>query len=166
MRFWAVLIVGLGLSACSHTPDTLPEKPIQKQQVKLSQRSPLKISCTSAREYVTTLEYLRAHQELGVNESQARKIADQVSRGCSGSAKRFVSVLELLIKSHIAGRNALESAVALSQLDQPRWGQVVQTPHPSAIAVQAMMSPKASSHPYSSCAQCAHNTLIRIIFGS
>lgn len=71
-------------------------------------------SCTSTREYIATLEFLRAHQELAVAEPDARKIADQVVNGCTGSAKRFIRVTQMLLRSGVGGVDAAKTGIEFS----------------------------------------------------
>lgn len=74
-------------------------------------------SCTSTREFVTTLEYLRAHKEFELPEKEARSIADRVSLGCTGAALRFVRVANLLTRSGLSSKNALEVALEFARKD-------------------------------------------------
>jgi hypothetical protein len=71
--------------------------------------------CSSAREYVTTLEYLRKKEDLKLPDLEARKIADQVSKGCTDAAERFIRVSELLIRAQLSVKDAIAQALALSQ---------------------------------------------------
>ena len=67
-------------------------------------------TCTSTREFVTTLEFLRAHKEFSVHESDAKKIAHFVTTGCTGASARFIKVVNLLTKARLSIVSALNLA--------------------------------------------------------
>ncbi len=96
---WGLAIAGASVSAqAATTPD------IQA-----------KTACTSAVEYVATLEYLRGgSKEYKVPEEEARKIAMDVSAGCSGAALRFIKVVQVLSKAELGARDAVRVATELS----------------------------------------------------
>lgn len=72
-------------------------------------------ACTSAVEYVATLEYLRGgSKEYKVPEEEARTIALNVSAGCSGAALRFIKVVQVLSKAELGARDAVRVAIELS----------------------------------------------------
>ncbi|MGE0615157.1 MAG: hypothetical protein AB7P04_05925 [Bacteriovoracia bacterium] len=81
----------------------------------------LKEHCTSAREYVTALEYLRDHKDFALTEAAARKLADDVSLGCSEAARRFVRGNELLIKAGVPVADALKTSVQLAQMGDEKF---------------------------------------------
>ena len=68
-------------------------------------------SCYASREYITTLRYLRQHDEFKIPEPQAQSIADWVSQNCDGAAKRFIQVNNLLIRSGVSTTQALRKAM-------------------------------------------------------
>jgi hypothetical protein len=72
-------------------------------------------SCTTAREYVTTLEFLRDRKDVSgtvaVNDTQAREIARTVSDGCTGAAQRFIRVSSVLTKAGLGAKDALRKGV-------------------------------------------------------
>ena len=71
--------------------------------------------CRSAREYVTTLEFLRTNQEkFGLEEQRAQKIAMNVAGGCTGAAKQFINVLNVLSRAEIGTREAMQLSLDLS----------------------------------------------------
>lgn len=70
--------------------------------------------CLSAREYITTLEYLRAKKELQLSEQDARKTADTVSTGCTGASQRFIETHELLLQTEMSGRVAYDYGVKMA----------------------------------------------------
>lgn len=67
--------------------------------------------CHVAREFVTSLEYLRDKKVYAVPENQARKVAEKVSFGCSGAAKRFVATTELLVTAGLDTKSAIENGI-------------------------------------------------------
>lgn len=71
--------------------------------------------CPRAREFITTLEFLRQDTDLKVPEAQGRKLASQVAAGCAGAAQRFIRVAKLLNASGLGGRDAIETALPFSE---------------------------------------------------
>ena len=71
-------------------------------------------NCTPTREYVTALEYLRSAKELALKEDDARKLAEQVSLHCTGSAERFVRVTRMLVKAGLGGTDAVKVGVEMA----------------------------------------------------
>lgn len=70
--------------------------------------------CTSTREYITVLQFLRSHSELALPENQCRQVALKVSSGCTGAAQRFIQVTGTLIKSGIASKDAVNLGIEFS----------------------------------------------------
>ncbi len=70
--------------------------------------------CLSAREYITAVRFLRQQKDFSLNEKQIRTLADTVSKGCTGSSKRFILVTKLLVKTGLDSRSSLKLAVKLS----------------------------------------------------
>lgn len=64
--------------------------------------------CPASREYITALEFLRSSQSLKLPEPEARKLAEEISKGCAGAAERFVRVSGLLGRAGLSGREATE----------------------------------------------------------
>src|SRR4051794_21970772 len=63
----------------------------------LSQASGIaQASCTTTREYITSLEYLRSRKESAMADTDAQKVARQVAKGCTGAAGRFIRISTLL----------------------------------------------------------------------
>lgn len=71
--------------------------------------------CTTAREYVTTLDFLRGHTEFAVPETEAREMAREVSRTCTGSGGRFIAVMLLLTRAGLTGKDASREALAIAK---------------------------------------------------
>lgn len=76
---------------------------------------PPKIDCKSAREFITTFEFLRTKKDLNFNHDMSRTVADKVAQGCTGAAKRFISSFEFLMRAELGTRNAIEISIELSQ---------------------------------------------------
>ena len=94
-----VVISASSILFCSQTGQGAIEKP----QV-----------CRSTREYIETLQFLRESKELGFGEESSKKIADQVSKSCTGGAKRFADVILLLKTVGMSERKSLEMALDFS----------------------------------------------------
>ena len=71
-------------------------------------------TCTSFREYMTTLEFLRDHKEFSLSEADARKVALKVSDGCTGAAQRFTHIMGVLLTAGVGARDAMDTAVQFS----------------------------------------------------
>lgn len=69
------------------------------------------ISCTASREYITALEYLRAHSEFVIPEKVARDTALRVSRGCTGAAQRFIKVTGTLAHAGLQTGDAVRTGL-------------------------------------------------------
>ncbi len=74
--------------------------------------------CTSAREYVATVNYLRAKKEFALTDEQVRQVADQISGHCTGAASRFISATELLIRSGVGATEASRTALSYAGADE------------------------------------------------
>lgn len=70
--------------------------------------------CTTTREFITTLEFLRNDADFKMKEADAQDLAFQVSSGCTGSAKRFIRVAKILTKAGSNRKNASETALQFS----------------------------------------------------
>lgn len=66
-----------------------------------------KEQCSAAKEYVTTLNFLRDHKEFSIKNQDALKVASEVSKGCSGASLRFIQVVNLLVKAGIDSGTAI-----------------------------------------------------------
>lgn len=71
--------------------------------------------CSTTAEFVKTLSYLRSQKEFAIDEAKSRKIAEDVSQGCSGAAKRFTQVVEDLFNSGLASWDAVKIGTELAQ---------------------------------------------------
>lgn len=72
-------------------------------------------NCTSAKEFSTSLRYLRAQKDFELPEAEMRRIAKEVSEGCTGAALRFMRTAQLLSRSGVGSKSAVKSAMELSQ---------------------------------------------------
>jgi hypothetical protein len=71
--------------------------------------------CTTTKEYITSLEFLRAHQELALPEKDARNLAMRASQGCSGAAQRFIEVASVLHHAGFSGKKAIQTGLKFTQ---------------------------------------------------
>lgn len=71
------------------------------------EQNEFKEQCSAAKEYVTTLNYLREHKEFSIQQTDALKVASDVSKGCSGASLRFIQVVTLLTKAGIDSGTAV-----------------------------------------------------------
>src|SRR5690606_11700436 len=67
--------------------------------------------CDSTKEYVATLEFLREQKELGLKDTDARKVADKVSLGCKGAFNRFAKVSSMLSRVGIDSGTSVNHGV-------------------------------------------------------
>jgi hypothetical protein len=67
--------------------------------------------CLSSREYITAVNFLRKNKAFNLDEKQVRSVADKVSKGCTGASKRFIMITNLLIKSSLDSKSAIEIAI-------------------------------------------------------
>lgn len=67
--------------------------------------------CESAKEFITTYEYLRDDSDVAGSSDNAVKVATQVAAGCTGSAKRFIQTLQFLKKVELPLQEILFTSV-------------------------------------------------------
>ena len=67
--------------------------------------------CHSTVEYMKALKFLRETDAFTFTEDVARRVADDVSKGCDGAAERFSVVILLLKSVGISERKSLEMAL-------------------------------------------------------
>lgn len=79
-------------------------------------------TCLSSREYITTLEYLRAQKDFALTEDSSRSMANKVSEGCSGASKRFIQVTDILVKVGIPSNKAVETGLKFALQDDESTG--------------------------------------------
>ncbi len=73
------------------------------------------IKCHSTREFVTTIGFLRDKKDFGLKEPAIYKIADKVSKGCSGASQRFINVTKLLTKVGVDSKSSIENALKFAE---------------------------------------------------
>jgi hypothetical protein len=81
-------------------------------------KSSTEVACESAREFIVTLEYLRNKTDLAGSGDNAIQIAKKVSRGCTGSALRFINTANLLTKAELDNRSVIETSIEMAQRDE------------------------------------------------
>lgn len=99
MRHLIYILLSIGLSNLASASEAV-DKPAEP--------------CHSAREFITTLEYLRSKKEFGIEENQAQTLAHKVSKGCTGAAQRFIRTVELLDKVEAGSKVAVGMGVKLA----------------------------------------------------
>ena len=71
-------------------------------------------ACSTSKEYITTINFLRDHKEFGLEEKSLQSIADNVSKGCTDSALRFIKATDMLVKASLPTTTALEEGQRLA----------------------------------------------------
>lgn len=66
--------------------------------------------CHSAKEYITTYNFLKSKKELLLKEEDLQLISKETTLGCNDSAKRFIKVFEILSKAEVDSKSALNYA--------------------------------------------------------
>lgn len=73
-------------------------------------------NCSSAKEYITTYNFLKDQKHLELPKTQIEKVSLEVSKGCKEAAKRFIETFQVLEKSEAGSRAAVQYAIKMSQL--------------------------------------------------
>ncbi len=76
---------------------------------------PAAIDCTVAREYITAFNYLTSKSALKLAKNYLISIAEEIAKGCSGAAKRFITSFEVLQKAELDSKSALSLALEVAQ---------------------------------------------------
>ncbi len=71
--------------------------------------------CPHAKEYITTLEYLRTRQWFEISETQARQVASQVSQACADAAQRFIQVTRVLSQAGLTPEQSIQMGLHFSK---------------------------------------------------
>jgi hypothetical protein len=95
MKSSLVILALLLVGACSS------KKKIQPEEANI---------CKASQEFITTMEYLRAQKEFALTEKQIYELSDNVSKGCTGAAGRFVKVTDLMITAGFTANKSIETA--------------------------------------------------------
>ena len=80
------------------------------EEAKKSDKSEFIWNCQADREFITTYEYLKHKKEFGLKPEDMRNIASAVTKGCTGAASSFIDATELLLKTGVDGKTAVEQA--------------------------------------------------------
>ncbi len=72
-------------------------------------------TCESAKEFITTFEYLRNHLDLSGSADNAVKIASKVAEGCTGAAKRFIQTSQFLQKVELPLQEVISTATEFAR---------------------------------------------------
>lgn len=70
--------------------------------------------CKSDREFITTYEFLRKRTEFGLNPPEMRNVALSVADGCTGAARHFIEITELLLKARLDGKTAMKTGIEVA----------------------------------------------------
>lgn len=71
-------------------------------------------NCTYTREYITSLEYFRAHKEFELPDNESKVLAWKISRGCTGAAHRFIKITSTLSRAGVGMRNSVNAGLELA----------------------------------------------------
>lgn len=71
--------------------------------------------CSSAKEFITTYNFLTKQEHLELPETQVEKVALEVSKGCKQAAKRFIETFQVLVKSEAGSEASIKYAIKLAQ---------------------------------------------------
>lgn len=112
MRVVIILSLICGIS-CSHAVKNKDQSEIVEPQPQPLASVDDK-NCLATREYVTAIQYIRSEKDFAVNEVDARKVADEVSKNCSGSSSRFIKMTNLLVNAGIDSKTAIETGIRFS----------------------------------------------------
>jgi hypothetical protein len=72
-------------------------------------------NCRSSREYITVLEYLRGQKAFALSDAESQRVSERVAGLCNGAAVRFITTVNLLVKSTLPTRTALETGVDVAR---------------------------------------------------
>lgn len=75
------------------------------------------VACDSTKEFITSFEFMRADAEMGLGGDISFKYANEVARGCSGAAKRFIQSVGSLRKTDLPLTEVLQTSTELAQKD-------------------------------------------------
>ncbi len=84
-------------------------------QISLADNNKPQEYCSSAKEFITTKEFLTDRKELGLSEKEIIETAKAVAKGCTGAAERFSKSFSVLMKTESGPRGSLKIATQLAQ---------------------------------------------------
>lgn len=73
------------------------------------------IRCESAKEFITTYEYLRDNSNIAGSGDNAVKVASQVAEGCTGGAQRFIQTLQFMKKIELPIQEILTTSIEFAK---------------------------------------------------
>lgn len=82
-------------------------------------------TCQSTREFVTTMRFLSSEKVIAADPMRAQQLAEQVARGCTGAAGRFIEVTETLRRSGISSEDAVKAGLEYALADGERTATFV-----------------------------------------
>ncbi len=88
----------MALSSISFSKDLL--KPKQERK-----------TCESAREFISTVEYLKNNKDFQISKKDLIKVGMKVSTGCSGASNRFFKIVKILTKSGLDTKSSIETGI-------------------------------------------------------
>lgn len=74
--------------------------------------------CLSAREYITTVEFMKSNPEFQLKPDKIRWYADKVSTGCTGASSKFIKVTRLLMGVGVDSGSSLKAALEFINVDK------------------------------------------------
>ncbi len=104
-----------GLFALSMTIFSCASRSLMVESSQKADRLELKKSCSSTKEYIASLNYLREKINLAGDEEHSRKIADQISQSCSGAARRFINTSQLLLEAELDNSTVIRVALEIAK---------------------------------------------------
>lgn len=103
----SLLATAVVLQGCASSPTVATKRLERGERWTASSEGPVKEYCTSTREYVTALEFLRGHAEFSLNDAQAQDVAEKIAKGCTGAADRFARVAGMLLKANVGSKDSV-----------------------------------------------------------
>jgi len=85
---------------CSHTDKNSPNL--------------VEFHCTPAKEFITTVSYLRQARAFKLSEEEMRSTALSVAKGCVDAAKRFINTVDLLVTARLPGKAAVRLGIEMA----------------------------------------------------
>ncbi len=83
--------------------------------------------CLTTREFITTLEFLRSYDPFSLKENEARDWALKASEGCTGAAKRFIRVAQIISKAGGERKISIDTALIFSKSTEAETEAFIQT---------------------------------------
>lgn len=91
------------------------------------------MDCSVSREYITIYNYLKSLEKLKLEQSYLMKMSDEVIKGCSGAAGRFIDSFEVLQRAEMDAKSALNLSLLVAQSTEKK-GRAFLTIFKSAYA--------------------------------